>query len=68
LEWNKWVRQLHRVMSITFTFAVLLNFVVVGQGAYPVWLGILTLVPLALLLVTGLYMFALPYAVRWRRG
>ena len=68
MEWNKWVRQLHRVMSITFTFAVLLNFVVVGQGAYPVWLGILTLVPLALLLVTGLYMFALPYAVRWRRG
>jgi hypothetical protein len=68
LEWNKWVRQLHRVMSITFTFAVLLNFLVVGQGAYPVWLGILTLVPLALLLVTGLYMFALPYAVRWRRG
>ena len=55
-------------MSITFTVAVLLNFVLVRQGPYPVWLGVFTLVPLALLLVTGLYMFVLPYAVRWRRG
>ena len=27
-----------------------------------------TLSPLALLLVTGLYLFVLPYAARWRGG
>jgi hypothetical protein len=26
------------------------------------------LLPLALLALTGLYLFALPYAARWRRG
>ena len=26
------------------------------------------LLPLALLLFTGLYLFVLPYAIRWRRG
>ena len=33
----------------------------------PVWVGLLALLPLILLLLTGLYMFALPYAARWRR-
>ena len=27
-----------------------------------------TLLPLALLLCTGLYMFVLPYATKWRSG
>jgi hypothetical protein len=44
------------------------NFVAVGQGAYAVWVGLLALIPLALLLFTGLYLFVLPYAARWRRG
>jgi hypothetical protein len=55
-------------LSIAFTAAVILNFLVVGQGAYPIWLGVLTLGPLALLLFTGLYMFVLPYVVKWRRA
>jgi hypothetical protein len=61
------VRQIHRWLSIAFTVAVILNLVVMGQEAYPVWLGAMTLIPLALLLFTGLYMFVLPYATRWRR-
>jgi hypothetical protein len=69
LNWNKWVRQIHRWMSMAFTLAVIVNFVAVGQGeAYPVWLGVLTLTPLALLMLTGLYLFVLPYATKWRRG
>jgi len=68
MNWNFWVRQIHRWLSIIFTVAVLLNFAIVREGPYPVWLGALTLVPLALLLFTGLYMFVLPYAVKWRRG
>ena len=54
---------------MAFTLAVIVNFVAVGQGqAYPVWLGVLTLTPLALLMLTGLYLFVLPYATKWRRG
>ena len=67
MNWNKWVRQIHRWLSIAFTVAVIVNFVVVGPGEYPVWLGVLTLLPLALLLLTGLYLFVLPHAIKWRR-
>jgi hypothetical protein len=58
---NKWIRQFHRWMSITFTLFVIANLAVMGQEKIALWVGLLTLLPLALLLVTGLYMFALPY-------
>jgi heme A synthase len=68
LNWNKWVRQTHRWLSIAFTVAVIVNIVAVGQKKYTVWVGLLALLPLALLLFTGLYLFVLPYATRWRSG
>jgi hypothetical protein len=68
MDWNTWVRQIHRWLSITFTAAVIVNTVIVSQGKYVAWVGFLALLPLVLLLVTGLYLFVLPYAVRWRRG
>lgn len=34
----------------------------------PPWVTYSPLLPLALLLVTGLYLFALPHATKWRRG
>ena len=46
---------------MAFTIAVLLNFAVMGRGEIAFWVGALTLVPLFLLLLTGLYLFALPY-------
>ncbi|MGE0213427.1 MAG: hypothetical protein AB7S41_17185 [Parvibaculaceae bacterium] len=66
MNWSKWVRQVHRWLSIAFTLAVLCNIAVMGRGDIALWVGFLTLLPLALLLLTGLYMFALPYAARWR--
>jgi cellulose synthase/poly-beta-1,6-N-acetylglucosamine synthase-like glycosyltransferase len=66
LNWNEWVRQIHRWLSITFAVAVVANIVVMGRGDIALWVGALTLLPLALLLLTGLYLFALPYAVKWR--
>jgi hypothetical protein len=66
LDWNKWVRQIHRWLSIAFTVAVIVNIVARGQGEPAVWVGLLALLPLALLLPTGLYMFVLPYAPKWR--
>jgi len=68
LNWNKWVRQIHRWLSIAFTAAVIANIVALGQGQPAVWVGLLALVPLALLLLTGLYLFGLPYASKWRSG
>ena len=65
---NKWVRQTHRWLSIAFTVAVIVNTVAANQGKYTVWVGLLALLPLALLLFTGLYLFVLPYATKWRSG
>jgi heme A synthase len=68
LNWNIWLRQIHRWLSIAFTVAVIINSIAVARGAYADWLGLLALLPLALLLFTGLYLFALPYATKWRSG
>jgi hypothetical protein len=68
LNWNKWVRWIHRWLSIAFTVAVIVNGIAVGQKKYTAWVGLLALLPLALLLLTGLYLFVLPYLTRWRIG
>jgi hypothetical protein len=67
LNWNAWVRQIHRWLSILFTVTVLGIFGALGLGQEPAeWVYFLPLFPLALLLLTGLYLFALPYAAKWR--
>jgi uncharacterized iron-regulated membrane protein len=66
LNWNKSVRQVHRWLSIAFTAAVIVNIVAMVQEKSAVWVGLMALLPLALLLLTGLYLFVLPYAARWR--
>ena len=65
---NTSIRQIHRWLSIAFTVAVIANFVAMSQGQPPAWLTYSPLLPLALLLFTGLYLFVLPYATRWRSG
>lgn len=62
------IRQIHRWLSIAFTLGVLGYIVVMTQGQPPFWVGLFALIPLILLLVTGLYMFVLPYALKWRGG
>jgi len=66
MNWNKWMRQIHRWVSIALTVGILVNFVAVMRAKYSVWTGLLALLPLAVLLFTGLYLFALPYAAKWR--
>jgi hypothetical protein len=63
LNWNAWVRQVHRWLSIALTGGVLVYIVAMGLGQPAACMGLLALVPLILLLVTGLYLFVLPYAV-----
>jgi hypothetical protein len=66
MNWNKLMRQVHRWLSIAFTLAVIINVIAMAQEKQAVWVGMLALLPLVLLLLTGLYMFALPYVTRWR--
>jgi hypothetical protein len=68
LSWSTFVRQVHRWVSIAFTATVVANFVTLARGQPPAWLTYSPLLPLALLLFTGLYLFVLPYAARWRSG
>ena len=68
MNWNKWVRQTHRWLSMAFTVAVIVNIVAVVQKKYTNSLGLLAVFPLALLLLTGLYLFVLPYVTKWGSG
>jgi hypothetical protein len=68
MNWNKWVRQTHRWLSIAITVGIIINFVAVVRGKYTAWIGLLALVPLAFLMLTGLYLFVLPYTAKWRGG
>jgi hypothetical protein len=65
---NVWIRQIHRWVSIAFTLGVISYVVAMSVGQPPMWLGLFALVPLILLLVTGLYLFALPYLGRGRKA
>jgi len=66
LSSNHWVRQFHRWVSIAFTLTVIANFAAMTQGPPPAWVTYAPLLPLALLLFSGLYMFVLPYAAKRR--
>ena len=68
---SSWIRQIHRWVSIIFTLTVAANFVALGLGGGqqpPPWVTYSPLLPLFLLMFTGLYLFALPYLTRWRSG
>lgn len=72
MNWSKLIRQTHLWLSIIFTVLVIvnivLNFVAPAPEQLVLGVGILTLLPLVLLMLTGLYLFVLPYANRRRTG
>jgi len=68
LNWNNFVRQTHRWLSIAFTAAVIVNVAAMLLEKQAVWVGLLALFPLILMLLTGLYLFVLPHAAKWRSG
>ncbi len=62
---NFWIRQTHRWLSLVFTLTVIANFTVMSTGQHaPAWIVYAPLPPLFLMLLTGLYMFVLPYRTR----
>jgi hypothetical protein len=58
---SKLIRQTHRWLSMIFTATVIANFIAMPLGGPPAWVVYSPLAPLFLMLVTGLYMFVLPY-------
>jgi heme A synthase len=66
MNWNKWIRQIHRWLAIAFTVTVIVTFIALSQEDPIVWVSYVPLLPLALLALTGLYMFVLPYALKLR--
>jgi ABC-type polysaccharide/polyol phosphate export permease len=65
---REWIRQAHRWVSITFTLVSAAIFLALGMGQAPAqWVYYLPLAPLALLVLTGLFMFFTPYVMRLRR-
>jgi hypothetical protein len=66
INWNGLIRRSHRWLSMAFTLTVIANFVALGLGQTITWLFYVPLPPLFLLMGSGLYLFALPYASKWR--
>ncbi len=66
MNWNAWIRQAHRWLALAFTGAAIINILALGRTEPALWIGLLALAPLILLLITGLYLFVLPHAMRWR--
>lgn len=69
MKLSLYLRACHRWVSMVFTLAVAANFafIAVASGAPPAWLTYAPLPPLFLQLLTGLYLFALPYTVAGQR-
>ena len=68
---SKLIRQIHRWLAIAFTVGVVTNTVVIfglGDKEPAFWVYLLALIPLFLLLFSGLYLFFLPYVARWTGG
>ena len=64
------VRQIHRWLSVVFTLAFVVNIAVnlSGDQALATLVGLATVPVILLLMITGLYMFILPYTGRARAG
>ena len=61
---NSWIRQTHRWLSMAFTAGFVINFIAWRHGQPAMWIVGLFLIPLFLLLFSGLYLFVLPYAIK----
>ncbi len=63
---SKFVRQFHRWTSVAFVLSVIATTIALAQAEPIVWVSYIPLLPLALLALTGIYMFVLPYVNRRR--
>ena len=67
MRWNHWTRQIHRWLSAIFMLTVIFTAVALAMKTKAVWVSYVPLAPLFLLMITGTYMFFLPYFKRGER-
>jgi hypothetical protein len=63
---NKWIRLIHRWLSAAMTVGMTINLVAVLLHRYTNTLGLLAVLPLVLLFLTGAYLYVAHYAAKWR--
>lgn len=68
MNWSKLIRETHRWLGITLVALTLVNVIAFAMGYAIEWLYYLPLLPLFGSMLTGTYMFVLPYIVRSRTG
>ena len=61
---SRWMRQFHRWVSAFFVLSVIATSVAMAQTEPIIWMSYVPLLPLALLSLTGIYLFLLPYFKR----
>lgn len=61
---SKFIRQFHRWTSAAFVLTVIATTIALAQPEPVMWMSYVPLAPLALLALTGIYMFLLPYMKR----
>jgi hypothetical protein len=64
MNWNRTIRPVHRWTSLVFALLVAVIFLALAMSEPAEWLYFLPLPPLFLLLLTGLWLFVLPYLGR----
>jgi hypothetical protein len=69
VTWSKGIRQTHRWLAATFTVTVIVTGIALAlNDPALVWVAYVPLLPLVLLMFSGLYLFVLPHATKWRSG
>ena len=61
---SNFIRQFHRWTSAAFVLSVIATTIALSQKEPVMWMSYVPLAPLALLALTGIYMFFLPYMRR----
>lgn len=66
MSWNKFIRQTHRWLSVAFTLTIIIVGVAAVRGKYTNSMGLVAVFVLAMMFLTGAYLFVLPFAAKWR--
>ena len=61
---NAFIRSAHRWLGMVTVVAVILNIVALSMRVQAFWIGLLALIPLILMMVSGVWMFFQPYLRR----
>lgn len=66
MSWNKFIRQTHRWLSVAFTLTIIIVGAAAVRGKYTNSMGLVAVFVLAMMFLTGAYLFVLPFAAKWR--